>query len=305
MTSPSQLSEHREAEKTPNLIGWLWRGILMGMADMVPGVSGGTMALVTGIYDRLIQALAAFGWPLIRRLLQRQWLGAWRYIDGAFLLTLGAGIALALLAMSHIVHWVLSAAPYALWGVFLGLLTGAVIDLRSQVNWNRSAVVAGLAGIALALLTLAGTAVQLPQVPLAYFIGGAIAITAMLLPGISGSLLLLMMGLYVPVLDAIRQLEWWILGSVAGGCILGVLVFSRLIRWLLAGWHNVTMAALLGVIIGALPRLWPWQNPEAIASGVWLPTWPAEPVALVGGLVSVLAGGAVYVGVTRWSRAHA
>lgn len=272
----------------------------MGLADMVPGVSGGTMALITGIYPRFIGALAAFDRALVTGLLRGHWAGAWRRIDGAFLCTLALGVVSAILVASHFVHVILERFPWALWGVFLGLVSGAVLDLARQVPWRATRVIGALVGLTLALLTLAGAGLSLAPAPPVFFLGGAVAVTAMLLPGISGSLLLLMMGLYLPVLEAVRVLDFGILGAVAAGCVMGVLVFSRVIRWLLQRHYSLAIATMTGILVGALPRLWPWQSAAALATGQWLPLPPPDVLGGLSGLGAVMIGGGLYACFARY-----
>lgn len=286
-------------EAPSGVIAWLWRGFAMGLADMVPGVSGGTIAFITGIYPRFISALAAFGWPLVQYLYRGQWSAAWRRVDGTFLVTLLTGILTAVLAMSHLIHAVLGLWPFVLWGLFLGVLLGAASDLVRQVHWQLPTLAAAGGGALVALATLVGSGIQLPDSLPGIYFGGAIAITAMLLPGVSGSLLLVLMGLYVPVLDAIRSLDWPILAAMAAGCVTGVLVFSRTIHWLLNHHPMLAMAAMTGIVLGAMPRLWPWQSPEAVTSGAWVPLWPADPVSGGAGIAALIVGGVLYAVLAR------
>lgn len=277
-------------------LGWLLRGFLMGIADMVPGVSGGTMALVTGIYDRLIQALANADMLALRALVKRQFRWAWQHVDGTFLLFLLCGVLMALFVMSHMVNWLMTHQPVVLWGFFLGLLAAALVGLVQDVAWRfTSCFVFGL-GAVLALTTVFASGAALQPTPLWFFLGGMIAISAMILPGISGSLILLLLGLYVPAVDAVRQLDVATIMLIGSGCVTGILLFSKALRWLMVQHRMLTMAGLCGVVFGAMPRLWPWQSSDSVALSLQLPDSTAS---LFTGTMAFCAGVLVYAGI-RW-----
>lgn len=278
--------------------GWLARGMLMGIADMVPGVSGGTMALITGIYGRFIDALAAADMQFLRFLFKGELRLAWQHIDANFLLTLFSGILLALFAMSHVVGWFLAYQPVLLWGFFLGLLSAASVNLLHDVMWSVKAVIALVLGILLALVTVfAGSAAMAP-IPVWFFFGGMIAISAMILPGISGSLILLLLGLYGPAVEAIRQFDLSVILYIGGGCAVGILVFSKFLNWLMATHRLIAMAALTGVVLGAMPRLWPWQG-DLNTGGTLTLRLPDSLNDLFMGIMATLCGVIVYA-VIKW-----
>lgn len=278
-------------------VGWVARGFLMGVADMVPGVSGGTMALITGIYDRLITALSRLDLTALGLLWRRDIAAAWRHVDANFLLCLLGGILMALVVMSHVVSWLLVNVPVALWGFFLGLLAAALHALLADVVWGRKTVVAMLAGTLLALTTAFASGAALEPIPIWYFLGGMVAISAMILPGISGSLILLLLGLYLPAVEAIRQFDIGVILIIGSGCATGILLFSRLLRWFMMQHRMLTMAALCGVVLGAMPRLWPWQGgDDLIQLSLRLPDSTAS---LITGTMAVAVGVLVYAGI-RW-----
>lgn len=278
--------------------GWFARGLLMGIADMVPGISGGTIALITGIYTRLIGALASFRFNQLGQLARGQIRSVWQQIDGTFLLVLLTGILTSILLMSHLVGWLLSEQPVVLWSFFLGVLLLALRDIVRRVQWGRAEGLVALAGAALALVTLVAGGVALEVTLMWLFLGGMLAITAMILPGISGSLILLLLGLYAPAVEAVRTLDWLLLLAFASGCATGILVFSRLLHWLMREYGNLALAGMCGIVAGAMPRLWPWQLDSGKAQlQVRLPEGTVE---LGLGILVLLAGMLVYAGLTWW-----
>ncbi|MCH8551606.1 MAG: DUF368 domain-containing protein [Natronospirillum sp.] len=278
--------------------GWFARGLLMGIADMVPGISGGTIALITGIYARLIEALASFRFKLLGQLARGQLRSVWQQIDGTFLLVLLTGILTSILLMSHLVGWLLSEQPVVLWSFFLGVLLLALRDIVRRVSWGWVEGLVALGGALMALITVVAGGVTL-EVTLAWlFLGGMLAITAMILPGISGSLILLLLGMYAPAVEAVRTLDWPLLLAFATGCASGILVFSRLLHWLMREYGNLALAGMCGIVAGAMPRLWPWQLESGRAQlQVRLPEGASE---LWLGILVLLAGMLVYGGLTWW-----
>lgn len=282
------------------------RGAVMGLADVVPGVSGGTMALVLGIYGRFIAALAALDAQLVVLVFGatskngRNALGAHaRATDLVFLIQLGLGIALALVAGAHMVGVLIEAYPVALMAVFFGLILASVRLPWSHIAAVRArhfvlAVVGAVAAATLAFLPAASGS------PGALVLVGAgfIAICAMLLPGISGSAVLVLIGVYPAVLAAVRELQLVRLALFAAGAALGLLLASRAIRALLRKWADLTLAVLTGLMIGSLVRVWPWRDEGAFGAGhpvvpdLWFPlVW-----VLVGAAVSMVLE---WIGETR------
>lgn len=269
--------------------GLYLRGLLMGAADLVPGISGGTVALLSGIYPRLIGALSRCDQVALGLLLRRRWRPLAQHIDGALLLPLGLGMASALLALAQLLHWLLQAYPLPLWSLFLGLLAGAGWQLlRGLPRRHWPALLAGLlVSLALALVN-PGAGVYDPQgwALLSLVGAGALAICAMILPGISGSFILLLLGVYGYILAALVQLQWLPLLLFGIGCGLGLLAFSRLLHWALGRWPEVLMSALGGLMLGALIKLWPWQ---AEGAWYWPGAYPQEP--MLGACLAALGAG--------------
>ena len=245
---------------------WLelyFRGIAMGAADLVPGVSGGTIALITGIYDRFITAIASVGIDALRMVLSGKVKDAWAHVDGNFLVAVGAGILSSVFALASLLNWLLLNYPLPLWALFCGLILASAIHLfyTSRIHWTAREYGLWLTGVGVATVIGLMQATQLPVGPVSVFFAGAVAISAMLLPGISGSFMLLIMGMYQPVISAVVNLDLATVGLFALGCLCGLLVFSRLLKALLARAQRATMAVLYGFLLGSVIMLWPWQQP--------------------------------------------
>lgn len=236
------------------------RGLAMGAADLVPGVSGGTIALITGIYVRLVQAISRCDVTAISLLMTRQWAAFWQRIDGRFLLVLVAGIGSSVVLLARIIRDLMLTQPLPLWSFFFGLVLASVLLLKGGSNgsWHNW-VLAGLGCL------LAGSLAIMPPSDLlsgytGLFFGGAIAICAMILPGISGSFLLLLLGLYPTVINAVSEFDGVVVGVFAAGCVAGLLVFSRFLNWVLSRHYHQTLSVLRGFLLGSLLALWPWQQ---------------------------------------------
>ena len=242
-------------------LGVYLRGIAMGAADLVPGVSGGTVALITGIYGRLISAIASVGIDILSLVLRGRIAEAYKAIDGNFLLLLAAGIGTAIVGFAAILNWLLLHYPLPLWATFSGLVLASAMSLVKQNyrSWSLRDWSFFTIGVAVAVSVGLTQAIQIPLTPLGIFFAGSIAISAMILPGISGSFLLLLMGVYQPIIAAVVNLELVTLALFALGCGVGLIFFSKLLQRLLAVAEKATMATLFGFLLGSLVILWPWQ----------------------------------------------
>jgi putative membrane protein len=245
----------------PSGLGIYLRGIAMGAADLVPGVSGGTVALITGIYGRLISAIASVGIDNLALVTRGRIAEAYKAIDGNFLLLLAAGIGTAIVGFAAILNWLLLHYPLPLWATFSGLVLASALLLVKQNcrSWTFRDWSLFTAGVAVAVSVGLTQAIQMPLTPLGIFFAGSIAISAMILPGISGSFLLLLMGVYQPIIAAVVNLELVTLALFALGCGVGLIFFSKLLQRLLAVAEKATMATLFGFLLGSLVILWPWQ----------------------------------------------
>lgn len=245
---------------------WMIKGVAMGAADVVPGVSGGTLAFILGIYERLLGAISAINLQAVKYLCRGRFRQLWAHIDGTFLVCLFSGILLSIFSLASIVGWLLENRPVPVWAFFNGLILTALPLLLRAVNWNLLRTVFFFIGIGLAVSVGLLAPVQLEPASWMFFVAGAVAICAMILPGISGSFILLVSGMYTPVILAIRELQLGTLLLFLSGCIIGLLSFSHFLKWLLRRYHDATLALLTGVVVGAMYRLWPWQHANMMYS---------------------------------------
>lgn len=239
----------------------LLKGLCMGAADVVPGVSGGTIAFITGIYDEWLASLKRCT-PAVLLMLKRDGLAkTWRYINGNFLLALFGGILISLKTFAAVVLMAMDQFPILVWSFFSGLVAASIFHLaREQRGWGAVEVCGLLGGVAFILAISMMAPAQLPGHGWILFLGGFVAICAMILPGISGSFILLLVGLYPVFLQAIHNLEIAKLLWFGLGCVCGLVVFSRFLSWLLKSYHNQTLSVLIGFLVGSLYVTWPWKN---------------------------------------------
>lgn len=237
------------------------RGFCMGAADVVPGVSGGTMAFILGIYDELLHAISAVNLSFIRNILTFKWRDAFAGFPWKFLLALGIGILAAVFTLAEGLSYVLHHHPEFVWAFFFGLVLASISLVRKRVkNWSPVLVVTALL-VALGLFWLIGVApVETPNTPVYLFFSGFLAICAMILPGISGAFILVLLGKYAFILDSIIKLDILMLAVFAAGCVAGLLSFVRILRRLLTSHHDMTISVLMGMMIGSLRKVWPWKD---------------------------------------------
>jgi putative membrane protein len=244
-----------------NSLGIFLRGMLMGAADIVPGVSGGTIAFITGIYDTLLDSIRSFDLDCLKKVLAMDIAGAWRHVNGGFLLALLLGIATSIFSLARGISWLLEHHPVALWAFFFGLiLASALVLLRQVESWTPARVLSLLAGAGAALTVALSPVVGLDVGLAGVFVSGFLAICAMILPGISGSFILVLLGMYGTVLAAVKSLDVLFLAVFAVGAAAGLMCFSRLLHWLLHRYHQGTMALLTGFLFGSLAVVWPWKR---------------------------------------------
>ena len=245
----------------------------MGAADVIPGVSGGTIAFIMGIYDEFVGSIASINKEALQLLLKRQFKEFWKHINGTFLLSLVIGIGFSIVAIAGIMQNLLSHYPIQTWGFFFGLIVASsLFIIRGISGWRLREAVLLVGGIALGTVVCTLSPTETPNALWFIFITGAIAICAMILPGISGSFILLILGKYEYIMARITELTSGVnigsnlaILSVFGiGAVVGILGFSKLLRWLLARWNKETLIVLAGFIIGSLVKVWPWTNTEAI-----------------------------------------
>lgn len=236
------------------------KGMAMGAADIVPGVSGGTIALIAGIYEEFVDALKSFSSVL--GVLKKDGIkAAWKHINGSFLITLFSGIIISLLGLVQFIKFALLNYPILLWSFFFGLILASCYFVGKLVTkWNILSILALIAGtISIYLITTFSPA-ETTTAPWFVFISGMIAICAMILPGISGSFILVLLGKYKYIIESLSELNFTVIITFAAGCVVGLLSFSHLLSWMLKKHHNFTMALLTGFMIGSLNKIWPWKN---------------------------------------------
>ena len=249
------------------------KGACLGAADVIPGVSGGTIAFIMGIYDEFVGSLASINAEALRLLFKGRFAAFWKHINGSFLLSLVIGIGISIIALAGLMQMLLSDFPIQTWAFFFGLIVASsLFIIRGISGWKLREGLLLVFGILLGAVICTLSPTQTPDGLWFIFLSGALAICAMILPGISGSFILLILGKYEYVLGAISGLvagfdpgrNLLILGVFGLGAIIGILAFSRFLHWLLARWQKETMIVLAGFIIGSLVKIWPWSNSEAI-----------------------------------------
>lgn len=237
------------------------KGMAMGAADVVPGVSGGTIALIVGVYERLLKAVGSCTPNKLLWLARGRVRETWQSIDGTFLVALVAGILTSIAAFANLLGYLLEEHSELTWSFFFGLIVVSVYIVGREVHrWNVWTILLVALGTGFAYMITVAAPVQWSSAPLFLFLAGAIAICAMILPGISGSFILVLLGLYTTILGAVRTLDFAMLGIFAAGCAVGMLSFARVVSWLLENVRNATMAVATGLLIGSLNKVWPWKQ---------------------------------------------
>ncbi len=237
------------------------RGLGMGAADVIPGVSGGTIAFITGIYEELINSIKSFNIVFVNKLFKEGIAPAWKHVNGNFLVAVLTGVLISIFSLARLFSWLLDNYQLMVWAFFFGLIVGSAIHVGRQISrWNGFSIFMLLAGTAIAFFITVAAPATTPQAHWFIFISGAIAISAMILPGISGSFILLLLGKYEFMLNVIRDLQVSYLGVFAAGCAVGLIAFSNVIAWLFRHFRNATLALLTGFMIGSLNKLWPWKE---------------------------------------------
>lgn len=285
----------------------------MGAADLVPGVSGGTIAFVSGIYDRLLLGIRSIDLDALRLLVRGQWRDLFARVPVTFFVALGAGLLTAIFSLSRLIYGLFQSHPVQLWAFFFGLVLGSILLLaRETWRWRPiDAIAFVVAGLATYWLVGLDT-MQTPPNALFLFLAGAIAICAMILPGISGSYLLVIMGKYHQVLEAVNHRDFASLAIFVAGIAVGILSFVRIVSWLLRTWRQVTLVALTGIMAGALRTVWPWKevvSTRVNSQGVEVPLMQVnvapENFGQVGGaIVLALFGALLVAGLSRLSPDH-
>lgn len=237
------------------------KGICMGAADVVPGVSGGTVAFITGIYDELLHSINSVDAEAFRLLMKFRIADLWKKVNGNFLVVLLSGIATSLLSLAKLMVYLLAHHPIAIWSFFFGLiLISAPLVMREVKQWNLGSVATFVLGVAIAYAITVLSPTQSPDALWFVFFSGALAICAMILPGISGAFILLLIGKYQFMMSALLELNIPVIIVFVAGCVVGLLGFSRFLTWILDNYHSATIALLAGFMLGSLNKVWPWRQ---------------------------------------------
>ena len=234
----------------------------MGAADVVPGVSGGTIAFISGIYEELLTTISNVNFKLLSTWRKEGFKAAWKQLNGNFIVALFLGIAISVVSLAKVLKWLLENEPILLWSFFFGLVLASVIYVGKQIQkWNALSIFFLIAGAALAYyITTLNPMVSENSSPWFLFLAGALAICAMILPGISGAFILVLLGAYKSVLEAVNNRDFFTIAIVGLGAVVGLLSFSRILKWLFAKYKDFTLAILTGFIVGSLNKIWPWKE---------------------------------------------
>ena len=238
------------------------KGMAMGAADVVPGVSGGTIAFISGIYEELITSINNINFAALRIVRKEGVKAAWQKVNGNFLLSLFIGIAISVFSLAKGIGWLLEHKPVLLWSFFFGLVVASIIYVMRQITkFNLTTLLLLITGTAIGYyITILPPLGSSTDALWFLFLAGALAICAMILPGISGAFILVLLGAYQPVLQAVDERDMKIIIIVGLGAIVGLLSFSKLLKWTFTNYRNQTLAVLTGFIIGSLNKIWPWKE---------------------------------------------
>jgi putative membrane protein len=237
------------------------KGIAMGAADAVPGVSGGTIALISGIYKELISSISNINLSLLKTLRKDGFSTFWKQLNGNFLLALLIGILTSFVSFMRLAKYLIEQHPVLIWSFFFGLIIASIFFVGKQITkWNPASILALIIGAFIAYYITTLPSLASNNNPFFLFIAGAIAICAMILPGISGSFILVILGAYKTLSDAIHDWDFKRIAIFGIGAVVGLLSFSRVLKWLFKHYNNITMAVLTGFIMGSLNKIWPWKK---------------------------------------------
>ena len=237
------------------------KGMAMGAADVVPGVSGGTIAFISGIYEELITSLNNIDLQLLKIWRHEGFKAVWQKVNGNFLLALFSGIMISVLTLARLISWLLENEPILVWSFFFGLVAASIIFVAKTIErWSMAVILIFILGAILAyIITTIPAGSNSESLPY-LFLSGALAVCAMILPGISGAFILVLLGSYKTVLDAVHERNILILVVVGLGAVFGLLSFAKLLKWMFQRYRNLTLALLTGFMLGSLNKIWPWKK---------------------------------------------
>lgn len=251
------------------------KGIAMGAADVVPGVSGGTIAFISGIYEELLESIDGINTKVLKTWRSQGFLAAWKAVNGNFLISLFLGIAISILSLAKVIKWLLTNEPILLWSFFFGLVLASIFYIGRQIkSWNIAAIMAMLIAAVLSYFITIAEPFASPDSYLYLFFCGFVAIIAMILPGVSGAFILLILGAYQIAINTINDLFEGVLSldlelfkkafmnflMLGLGAIIGIKSFSKILNWMFKNYKNLTLATLTGFMIGSLNKIWPWKK---------------------------------------------
>jgi putative membrane protein len=238
-----------------------FKGMAMGAADAVPGVSGGTIAFISGIYEELVDTLSNINISLFKTLFQKGLVPFWKQLNGNFILALLLGIIVSFVSFMRLAKYLIENHPILIWSFFFGLIIASILFVAKQITkWNQASLITVIVGAFIAFYITTLPSMSANDSPLFLCFAGALAICAMILPGISGAFILVILGAYKSLSDAIHDFDFKKIALFALGAIVGLLAFSKVLKWLFKKYHNFTLALLTGFIIGSLNKIWPWKE---------------------------------------------
>jgi len=238
-----------------------FKGLAMGAADAVPGVSGGTIAFISGIYEELISTISNVNGSLLKTLINQGFKSFWKQLNGNFLIALLMGIVISYVSFMRLAKYLIEFHPILIWSFFFGLIIASILFVGKQITkWNIATILTLIIGAIAAFYITTLPSLTDNESPLFLFFAGALAICAMILPGISGSFILVVLGAYKTLSDAIHDVDLKKLALFISGALIGLLSFSHVLKWLFKNYHNITLAALTGFILGSLNKIWPWKE---------------------------------------------
>jgi len=236
------------------------KGMAMGAADIVPGVSGGTIAFISGIYEELLKSISSINFKIFGLIKDKDIQSAWNKINGNFLFSIFSGILISVFSLSRTITFLIGSYPILVWSFFFGLiLSSSLIIGRTVKNWNFQKIISFIIGVFIAYGITRLSPVGNPESIFYIFLSGVIAICAMVLPGISGSFILLLMGSYTLILKALNEFDFLVITVFIFGCLTGLLSFARLLNQLFKSYRDLTIAMLTGFLFGSIDKVWPWK----------------------------------------------
>ena len=246
--------------RLPGYLMIILKGMGMGAADVVPGVSGGTIAFISGIYEELVNSIKAINYSSLKKIWTKGLRSFWKSINGNFLLSIVTGILISVLTLAKILEYLLIVHPILIWSFFFGLIIASAIFIAGKIKkWNPWIISGLILGTVLAFIITRITPAETTDAWWFIFLSGALAICAMILPGISGSFILLLLGKYQFILNAVNEAKLDVIIVLLSGALIGIISFANLLSWLLKRFYNVTVAVLAGFMLGSLNKIWPWK----------------------------------------------